>query len=285
MYLGSARQAMSNPNPSARAAFAEAISGPDEEINLALAALLVVQDAHPQLPVSLYLGRLDALADRVQDRLGPETMPLIVLHDLLRTLFQEEGYRGNREAYYDPRNSFLNDVLDRKLGIPLSLGILTLEVGWRLGLRMTGVNFPGHFLLRFEGEALSILIDPFDGGRLFLEEDAQALLDRAYGGMVRIRPEFMKTARRRDMLVRLLTNLKGIYLNVREPDRALAVIDHILLIYPTAPAEIRDRGTLLARLGRTDEAIEQLEWYLGAVPEAADAPRIQAMVDGLRGGR
>lgn len=276
---------MSNPNPNARAAFAEAISGPDEEINLALAALLVVQDAYPQLPVSLYLGRLDALADRVQDRLGSETLPLIVLHDMLRTLFEEEGFQGNREAYYDPRNSFLNDVLDRKLGIPLSLGIVTLEVGWRLGLKMTGVNFPGHFLLRFEGEALSLLIDPFDGGRLFFEEDAQALLDRAYGGMVRIRPEFMKTARRRDMLVRLLTNLKGIYLNVREPARALAVVDHILLIHPTAPAEIRDRGTLLARLGRTDEAIEQLEWYLGAVPEAADGPRIQALVDGLRGGR
>ena len=276
---------MSNSKPSTRDAFARAIAGPDEEINLALAALLVAQDSYPQLPVSPYLGRLDTLADRVQDRLGSETLPLIVLQDLLRTLFEEEGFRGNREAYYDPRNSFMNDVLDRKLGIPLTLGILTLEVGWRLGLPLSGVNFPGHFLLRFQGESLSLLIDPFDGGRTFFEEEAQGLLDRAYGGMVRLRPEFMRTARRREMLVRLLTNLKGIYLNVREPARALAVVDHILLIHPTAAAEIRDRGTLLARLGRTDEALAQLEWYLGAVPEASDAPRIQALVDDLRGSR
>lgn len=267
-----------------RKAFAEAVSGPDEDINLARAALLIACESYPQLPVSSYLGRLDALAERVQERLGSETAPLIVLEQVLSTVFEEQAFHGNRGAYYDPRNSFLNDVLDRKAGIPLTLGIVALETAWRLNLPLTGVNFPGHFLLRYRGELISLLVDPFDSGRTFFEEEAQSLLDRAYGGMVRIRPEFMRTARKRDILVRLLTNLKGIYLNTRDPERALAVIEHILLIHPTAAPEIRDRGTLLAQLGRTDEAIAQLEWYLGAVPEASDAQRIQALVDGLRGG-
>jgi regulator of sirC expression with transglutaminase-like and TPR domain len=274
---------MSDPRSSTRQAFAQEVSRPDQEINLARAALLIASEFYPQLPVSPYLSRLDVLAERVQDSLGPENAPLLVLQETLATLFGEVGFRGNREAYYDPRNSFLNDVLDRRTGIPLTLGILVLEVSWRLGLPLAGVNFPGHFLLRYRGESISLLIDPFDSGRTFFEEEAQGLLDRAYGGMVRVRPEFMRTARKRDMLFRLLTNLKGIYLNVRDPARALAMIEHILLIHPTAAQEIRDRGTLLARLGRTDEAIAQLEWYLGAVPEASDADRIRALVDDLRG--
>jgi regulator of sirC expression with transglutaminase-like and TPR domain len=287
MYSGSSTQAMTDSHPpspsSARKAFAEEVSKSDPDIHLAKAALLIASESYPQLPVSSYLSRIDALAERVQDRLGPETAPLLVLQEILGTLYGETGLRGNRVAYYDPRNSFLNDVLDRRVGIPLTLGMVVLEVAWRLDLPLVGVNFPGHFLLRYQGEAISLLIDPFDSGHTFFEDEAQSLLDRAYGGMVRIRPEFMRTARKRDMLVRLLTNLKGIYLNVRDPARALAIIEHILLIHPTAAPEIRDRGTLLARLGRTDEAIAQLEWYLGAMPEASDADRIRALVDDLRG--
>jgi regulator of sirC expression with transglutaminase-like and TPR domain len=257
----------------------------DDQVELARAALLVACEEYPQLPVEPYLARLDELAEMVRDRLDNETAPLVVLQELLQTLFVRVGLQGNRASYYDPRNSFLNDVLDRKRGIPLTLGILTLEVGWRLGLPLAGVNFPGHFLVRFEGESLRLLVDPFDGGRTLFEDEAQSLLDRAYGGMVRVRPEFLRTARRRDMLVRLLTNLKGIYLNVQDAPRALAAVERILVIHPTAQSEIRDRGTLLARMGRTEEAIEQLEWYLGTAPDASDAERIQALVDELRGPR
>lgn len=265
-----------------RRRFAEAVDRADGEVDLARAALLVAAEEHPQLPVSRYLARLDELAERARDRLDSETAPLLVLQGLLETLFGPGGFRGNREAYYDPRNSFLNDVLDRRVGIPLTLGIVLLETGWRMGLPLEGVNFPGHFLVRFRGESISLLVDPFDGGRTLFEDEAQSLLDRAYGGMVRVRPEFLRTARRRDMLVRLLTNLKTIYLNVQDSERALSAVERILLIHPTAPAEIRDRGTLLARLGRTEEAIEQLEWYLGAAPDASDIGRIQALVDELR---
>ncbi len=265
-----------------RRRFKEAVDRPDHQVKLACAALLVACEEYPQLPVERYLARLDALAEEVKDRLSDESAPLLIFEELIETLFVRNGFRGNRDAYYDPRNSFLNDVLDRRKGIPLTLGIILLEVGWRLGLPLSGVNFPGHFLVRFEGEAVRFLADPFDGGRLRFEDEAQELLDRVYGGMVRVRPAFLRTAGRRDMLVRLLTNLKGVYRNVDDHERALAAIERILVIHPTAPAEIRDRGTLLARMGRTDEALAQLEWYLDYAPEAADAERIRSLVDDLK---
>ncbi len=272
---------MSAPS-SPRSEFAREVDRPDDQVNLARAALVVAREEYPQLPISPYLARLDQLAEEVKDRLNDETHPLIVLREVVHTLFGRHEFRGNREAYYDPRNSFLSDVLDRELGIPLTLGIIVLEVGWRLDLPLEPVNFPGHFLVRFPGEEVRLLVDPFDEGKIRFEDQAQELLDRVYGGMVRVRPQFLRTARRRDVLVRLLTNLKGVYSNVGDHQRALSAVDRILLIHPTSAGEIRDRGTLLARMGRIDEALEQLEWYLDTVPEAADAGRIRQLVDQLK---
>lgn len=267
---------------SPREAFAREVNRADEEVDLARAALHVAREEYPQLPVEPHLVRLDQLAEEVRDRLADETAPLVLFQELLRTLYERNGFRGNREAYYDPRNSFLCDVLDRRRGIPLTLGIVLLEVGWRLGLPLEGVNFPGHFLVRYAGEELRLLADPFEEGRIRFEDQAQELLDRVYGGTVRVRPGFLRRAGRREMLVRLLTNLKGVYLNIEDHGRALAAVERILVIHPTAPSEIRDRGHLLAQMGRSDEALEQLEWYLDSRPEAADAERIRALVDELR---
>lgn len=265
-----------------RRAFAREVDQASEQVDLARAALLIAKEEYPQLSIERHLGRLDQLAEEVRDRIGNESATLIVFQEVLRTLYQRNGFRGNREAYYDPRNSFLSDVLDRGKGIPLTLGIVVLEVGWRLGLPLEGVNFPGHFLVRFPGSAIRLLVDPFEGGRIWFEDQAQELLDRVYGGMVRVRPRFLKAAGKREMLVRLLANLKGIYLNVQDNDRALAAIERILVIHPTAAGQIRDRGTLLARMGRPGEALEQLEWYLDYAPEASDARRIRTLVEELK---
>jgi regulator of sirC expression with transglutaminase-like and TPR domain len=267
---------------SPRRRFALEVDRPDDQIDLARAALWIAQEEYPQLPAEPYLSRLDALGEEVRDRLANETAPLVVLEELVQTLFIRNGFRGNRDAYYDPRNSYLNDVLDQRKGIPLTLGVILLEVGWRLGLPLVGVNFPGHFLVRFEGEEVRILLDPFEGGRRRFEDEAQDLLDRVYGGMVRIQPSFLRVARRRDVLVRLLMNLKGVYLNAHDHRRALAAVERILVIDPTSPVEIRDRGALLARMGRVEEALEQLEWYLDYAPEASDAARIRSLVEELR---
>lgn len=276
---------MSAPALSPRRLFAREVSRPEPEIDMARAALLVAKEEYPQISVELYLARLDQMAEEVKDRLADETAPLVVMDELSETLFERRSFRGNRDAYYDPRNSFLNDVLDRGLGIPLTLGMVTLEVGWRLGLPLEGVNFPGHFLVRYAGDALDLLVDPFDGGKVRFGDQAQELLDRVYGGMVKVQDQFLRTADRRDMLVRLLTNLKGIYVNVEDHERALAAVERILLINPTAPSEHKTRGMLLVRLGRREDAAEQLERYLRVAPSANDAGKIRSMVNDLRAGR
>ena len=251
---------------------------------MARAALLVAQEAYPQLPVEIYQNRLDQLAEEVRGRLGDETAPLVVLDELLDTLYRRHGFSGNREAYYDPRNSFLNDVLDRRLGIPLTLGMVLLEVGWRLGLPLEGVAFPHHFLVRYRGEGLDLLLDPFDGGQIRFEDQAQELLDRVYGGMVRVQPSFLRTATRRDMLVRLLTNLKGVYLNAEDSLRTLGVVERILMLRPDAASERRALGLLLARMGRFDEAADHLRAYLATEPIPDDAPRIRTFLERLESG-
>ncbi|TFH65916.1 MAG: tetratricopeptide repeat protein [Gemmatimonadales bacterium] len=272
------------PDRSLRQRFLAEVSQADEEINLARAAMMVAREEYPQVCEERYLGHLDLLAEETRDRLDEENAHLLVLQELLNSLYGRQRFRGNREAYYDPRNSFLNDVLDRGLGIPLTLGIVVLEVGWRLGLPLEGVNFPGHFLVRFKGDAIDLLIDPYDGGAVRFEDEAQELLDRVYGGMVRVQDSFLKAASKREMLVRLLMNLKSVYLNARDHPRALSAVERILLIRPIAVGEIRDRGVILAKLGRKDEALEQLEAYLNVAPEAADSQRILGMVEKLKNG-
>lgn len=272
---------MNLPAPTPRSRFATLVAEGGDDIDLAAAALLVAAEEYPQLTVEPYLRRLDLLAERALDRLAEETAPLIVLQEVGRVLFQEEKFKGNSPAYYDPRNSFLNDVLDRRLGIPLTLSIVYLEVGWRLGLPLEGVNFPGHFLVRYRGDAVRVLIDPFMSGELRFEDQAQELLDRVYGGAVRLRPGYLRPASKRDMLVRLLANLKGIYLNSRDHERALAAIERLILVRPPAFEEVRDRGMLLARIGRTEEARIDLVEYLDAMPDAPDATRIRMLLDEL----
>jgi regulator of sirC expression with transglutaminase-like and TPR domain len=270
---------------SPRSLLAAEVARPETELNLARAALLVAQEEYPQLSIELYLSRLEQLAEEVKDRLADETAPLVVLDELHDTLYVRQGFRGNDNAYYDPRNSFLNDVLDRRLGIPLTLGILFLEVGWRLGLPLQGVNFPGHFLVRYRGDALDLLLDPFDGGRARFEDESQELLDRLYGGAVKLRKSFLRRATRRDMLIRLLSNLKGVYVNTGDHARALGVVERLLILTPLSPAENRSRGVLLARMGRHEDAADQLEEYLRVAPDASDAERVLLMVQDLRAGR
>ncbi len=270
------------PAESIRAKFCSEVGKPAGSIDLARAALLVAAEEYPQMSSEAYLGRLDLLAVEVEERLGCETAPLVVLDEVINHLFRRKRFRGNRDAYYDPRNSFLNDVLERGKGIPLTLGIVLLEVGWRLKLPLVGVNFPGHFLIRFEGEAMRILVDPFNRGERRFEDEAQKLLDRTYGGVVRLQERFLRTADRRAILVRLLTNLKGIYGRVSDHRRLVAVIERLLELDPGAHAEVRDLGVALAKLGRWDDAAARLEHYLDTQPDSPDAPRIEDLLARIR---
>lgn len=276
---------MSRLPTSVRTLLAGELSRSDGEMDLASAALLVAKEEYPQLSVELYLARLDQIAEEVRDRLGNETAPLVILTELLHTLYERRKFDGNRQAFHDPRNSFLNDVLDRGVGVPLTLGIVVLEVGWRLEIPVEGVKFPGHFLVRYRGEVFPLLIDPFNGGAIHFQDGAQEMLDQLYGGTVQIQPEFLRTATKRDVLVRMLTNMKGLYVRVGDHARALAAVERMLMITPLAPTESRSRGVLLARLGRHEEAVQQLEAYLRVSPAAEDLEAVEEMVRELRAGR
>ncbi len=272
------------PVPSTRQRFATEVGQPEKELNLARAALLVAQGEYPQLPVDPYLVRLDVMAEEVKDRLNGETAPPVVLAELNRTLYERHRLKGNRDDYYDAKNSYLNDVLDRGLGIPLTLGIVFLETGWRLGLPLEGVDFPGHFLVRQRGETVNLLIDPYHHGLVRFEDQAQEVLDQQYGGMVRLQDSHLNRASKRDMLVRLLVNLKTIHQKTDDHKRTLAVVEMLLAVHPTSPGEIRDRGVLLARLGRADEAVLQLEAYLTFAPGAGDASKVEALLREIQNG-
>ena len=251
------------------------------DIDLARAALLIAEEEYPQLTAEPYLHRLDLYAEMVKDRLANESAAPVLLGEISKVLFEEEGFRGNAEAYYDPRNSFLNDVLDRKLGIPITLSIVYLEVGWRLNLPLEGVNFPGHFLIRYHGEALKLLVDPYQNGEVRFEDEAQDLLDRVYGGTVKLQESYLQGADKRDILARLLSNLKTIYLNTHDDEHALSAVERLLLLRPDAPEEVRDHGMILARRGLVDEAIAELQHYLEVMPAAQDATRVRMLIDQL----
>lgn len=269
---------VNTPTNEVRAQLALEFAKAEPEIDLARAALLVAKEEYPQLPLEQYLARLDVYSEEVRDRLGNETMGPLVLQELIQTLFERRGLRGNQEAYFDPRNFFLNDVLDRGLGLPLTLSIVLLEVGWRLGLPLEGVNFPNHFLVRYRGDSQNLLVDSFAGGDLFFEDQAQALLNRVYGGVVRMQPAYLSVASKRDIMKRLLLSLKNLYINAQDNPRTLAGMERMLLLHPDSPGELRDSGMLLARMGRVEESISRLRAYLQRVPEAVDAARVERMV-------
>jgi regulator of sirC expression with transglutaminase-like and TPR domain len=272
---------MSAETRPARGLLAEAVQKSERDLELGRAVLFIAQEEYPQLPVERYMMRFDALAEAAKDRLDNETAAPVVLRELIHTLYEREGFRGNTESYHDPRNSLLNDVLDRRLGIPMTLGIVMLEVGWRLDLPLEGVNFPGRFLVRYKGATEHLLVDPFDGGRIRFEDEAQELLDKVYGGMVRMQDQFLRSATKRDMIHRLLVDLKGLYVNVHDDERALSTIERLLLLRSDSSGERRDRGMLLVKLGRASEAMEQLQEYLDYTPQAADAPRVRSLLERL----
>ncbi len=248
----------------------------DDRIPLARAALTIARAEYPHLDVEGYLRRLDALARRVHARVADPGNTGDTIAALNQVLFREEGFAGNRENYYDPRNSFLNDVLDRKLGIPITLALVYMEVGQRIGFPLFGVGLPGHFLLKhYDVEGRETLIDVFTGGHIVTAGDCQSRLDEIYAGQLRLQPEFLLAVSRRQILTRILNNLKNIYLTTRNLRKALAVVDLVLAIYPRSPEDVKQRAMLRYSVGQMRGAAEDLEHYLKMSPDASDADEIR----------
>jgi regulator of sirC expression with transglutaminase-like and TPR domain len=249
--------------------FRELTRTPDGRIDLTRAALAVARIEHPGLDVEAEVARFDALAAR--SRAAAARGPQAALERLVAFLFAEEGFRGNDKEYYDPRNSCLNDVLDRRLGIPITLSVLTIEIGRRVGVEVDGVGLPGHFIVGARLAGRRVFLDPFNGGMVLTPERAEEVASRAVGRPVKLEETHWTPCSKSQIVVRMLRNLKGIYAKRQDWDRALGVVDRLLLLDAESGVHLRDRGTVLVRMGRLHDGAREWERYLTRFPGAPDA--------------
>jgi len=257
--------------------FEQLISADEEDIPLSEAALLIASHRYPDLDVQHYLDRLDAIADGLRPRVEDGSSPSQRIVTLNRYLFQELGFAPNADDYYDPRNSLLNEVLDRRLGIPITLSILYMDIGSRIGLPLQGVCFPGHFLVKCRLPEGTVVLDPYSSGISLGLADLQRRLREARGGEVSraIIAGLLVGANKREILLRVLRNLKAIYLRSRQFDHALAVMDWIVRAAPDQAPELRDRGMVYQELDCFRAAIADFERYLELAPRSGDADEVR----------
>ena len=263
-------------------AFVLEVNQPDEQISLAKAALFFAQTQYPDLNSDDYLTKLDAIASVLQEKLPDNSYPLKIIQTINQYLFEELRFTGNTRDYYDPRNSYLHEVLDRKLGIPISLSILYLEIAQRLNFPMVGIGMPGHFLIRPNFEDAGIFVDAFNQGEILFPEDCESRLQQVYQQPVKLESAFLEAISNRQILVRMLTNLKIIYINNHLYENALQVINSLLILMPDSEMELRDRGLLYYQMGDGEHAIVDLETYLKLSPNAQDAPAISQLLEQIR---
>jgi regulator of sirC expression with transglutaminase-like and TPR domain len=253
-----------------------AINAPGDD--LAPAALVIARVEYPSLDPGPYLAHLDRMGEQAAARMGltSESSSEDSVRAFNEYLYDELGFTGNREHYDDPRNSFLNEVIDRRTGIPISLAVIYLELARRAGLRVDGVNFPGHFLLRArdigtsDAGAAVMIIDPFHGGALLSEYDCRQLLRQHVGDEAAFDQTLLAPATRHDIVVRMLVNLKRLYVRMRSFPQARLISSLLLTVDPSAISELRDRGLLAYHLQDFAAALHDLEEYLRLIPKASE---------------
>jgi regulator of sirC expression with transglutaminase-like and TPR domain len=266
----------------ARQAFAEIAALDEEALSLDRAALVMALEEYPDLNIVEYLSKLDTLAVRADVLIGIDRTPVNVIEGINEALFVQEGLRGNSDDYYDPRNSYLNDVLDRKLGIPITLSLVYMEVAKRIGFPIQGIGFPGHFLVKHVEAEREIIVDPFNLGHILTWNDCQELLDKIYKNAVTMNETFLQPMEKRTILTRMLFNLKSIYTQKEDYLKALSVIEKILMLNPGTPSELRDRGLTYMQTSLFAKALADLEMYLSQTIAPDDGTYIRNHVKMLR---
>jgi len=266
--------------------FRRAVERPEDALDLGRAALVIAESEYPRLDTTAYLARIDELAIEVTKYLtGDESGPHRSIAALNYVLFQKCAFRGNRDDYFDAKNSFLNEVIDRRIGIPITLSILYMEVARRIGLPLLGVGFPGHFLVKYLDDREEIVIDPFNGGDIRTPESLQQLLAGLYGKPVALSPQLLDPVTKRQILRRMLNNLKFIYLRQRDFVKALAALDRMTIAEPNLAEDLRERGQVYLALEYFPQAKADFESYLRLAPDAPDAEKIRdQLVDLARRG-
>jgi len=263
--------------------FARLMQRAEEEFNLDEAALLIARTEYPHLNVPDQLARLDALAFRLP--CDPSRPAIEIIESMNKLLFAKEKFRGNEEEYDDPRNSYLNDVLDRKLGIPISLSLIYIEVARRHDLALMGVSFPGHFLVKYRTDHIEILIDPYRRGRILTRHDCRELLKAQFGDEARLKPEYFVASTKKQILARMLNNLKGSYVRRHDFNRVLTLIQLALLVDPDSGQQLHDRGMTYFLLRRYQEAQADFKTYLNltprGTPQAVEAAQLLHRIRGM----
>lgn len=275
------------PPDATSAAFAALMRLRDEDLPLDRAAALLARGiAYPDLDVDRVLARLDRMAGEARDRLPPDRAPARTVAALNDYLFREVGLRGNDDAYYDPRNSFLNDVLIRRLGIPISLAVVYIEVARRLDFPLAAVSFLAHFLIKHAagGEVEGDLyIDPYHGGALLTVDQLRERVARFYEGRLPFATHYLGAVTKKQVLIRMLQNLKEIYLNrLNDARHTLTIVQYLLLVAPWDLEQRRDRGLLALQIGDPALALEDLETYVKFVANDPNLPVIRGYIDALR---
>jgi regulator of sirC expression with transglutaminase-like and TPR domain len=242
--------------------FSEMAALDEDALPLDRTALVIALEEYPDLDLQGYLRRLDMFAARAEALVGLDLNPVNIIESINEVLFVQEGLRGNEDDYFDPRNSYLNQVLDRRLGIPISLSVIYMEVAKRINFTVQGIGFPEHFLMKHVSGDREIIIDAFQLGRILTLNDCQELLDKFHNGVVTINASLLQSMGKRAILTRMLYNLKGVYSQKEQHLKALSVVDKILMLNPWLPTEVRDRGLIYMQTGLFAKALADLEAYL-----------------------
>jgi len=262
----------------ARQRFVEIARRGDRDLDLVEASLLIALEDQPSLDIEPYLAQIGIWSTAVLQRLDGSRDVARIVDSINRLLFEEEGFHGEDDDYYDPRSAMVSEMLDRHAGIPITLSILYLELSRRVGADAAGVSLPGRFLVKFG----DIVIDPFDGGRVLSKAELQKMLDAMYGGGVRLREHHLRSFSRKEILMRELAHLKAAYLAKHDLPHAAASIDRLLILDERDAYEFRDRAALAMQMHAYAMAIECLERYLDLMPYAEDRNTVREQIAYLR---
>lgn len=262
----------------ARQRFREIAARPEQLVDLVEASLVISVEENPRVDVERYLQQVGLWSAAVAGRLEGSQNIERVIDTINRLLFDEEGFHGENDDYYDPRSALLSEALDRHAGLPITLSILYLELSRRVGVIASGISLPGRFLVKLSGDFGELYVDPFDEGRVLTKVELQKILDEMYGGGVRLREHHLRSFSRKEILGRELAQLKAAYLAQHDLQRAAASIDRLLILDERDPYEIRDRATVAVQMHAYTQAIEFFERYLELMPHAEDRTRVREQI-------
>ncbi len=266
----------------ARRRFEEIAGRPDPLLDLVEGSLVIALEENPSLDLDRYLSEVHSWSEAVRGRLEGSRDVERIVETINRVLYDEEGFHGENDDYYDPRSALLSEALERHAGLPITLSILYLELSRRVGIEAAGVALPGRFLVKFTGPFGVVVVDPFDGGRVLSTPELQKILDSMFGGGVQLREHHLRSFSPKEILARELAHLKAAYLAQHDLPRAAASIDRLLILDDRDAYEVRDRAALAMQMHAYRQAIDLFERYLSLMPSADDRARVREQISYLR---